>query len=312
MGPATDTLDLSIIIVTWNGKDFAMECLESLEQEKTRSTREVIVLDNASADGTPEMIANRFPWVRLIETGANLGFAKANNIGMRQSNGRYVCLVNSDVVLEPETFAPLVAYMDANPGVGILGPKMMEVQGTVGRSVTKIPTLWRAVCHALALHRFLNEVSLDSPHDVEVVNGWFVVVRKTALDMVGGLDDRFFMYGEDVDWCHRFLKAGWRIVFYPGVKALHYGGGSSKAAPTKYYVEMQRANLQYFRKHHNGFATFLYRVILVVHQTIRLTGYALRSVLTLFRDAQALYKIRRSLAGLRFLLAIPSGNQPRS
>jgi GT2 family glycosyltransferase len=304
---------LSIIVVTWNGKKYALECLESLTSKPFRFAVEIIVVDNGSTDGTPKAIRTEFPDFRLIENHANLGFARANNIGMASSSGKYVCLVNSDVVIPAGCLEKMVEYMESHPKIGVLGPKMLSPDGGVGASVMRLPTVWNTLCCALGLHTIFPRSELlggflmdaypyDSIEEVEVLTGWFWMIPRTALNMVGGLDERFFMYGEDIDWCHRFRDAGWQVVFYPDADALHYGAASSQEAPSRFYVEMRRANLQYFRKHHGVLGVFGYQFAIWVHEISRVFGYSVLYCFSRQRRSESAIKIQRSILCIRWML----------
>jgi GT2 family glycosyltransferase len=306
--------EISIIIVTWNGKQFASECLDSLRIYQDDPKIEIIVVDNASSDGTPALVEQEFPWARLIRSGANLGFSRANNIGMAASTGKYVCLVNSDVRVPPDCLPSMYAYMEANPNVGMLGPQMLCPNGQIGRSYLRFPTVWRGLCDAFALHRvfrgsrhlsgiMMPEFDNSQTAEVDVLNGWFLMVRREALDKVGMLDEQFFMYGEDIDWSYRFYKAGWKRVYFSGARAFHYGGASSAVAPTRFYVEMKRANLQLWKKHHGGLLTLGYVVVAYLHEVLRVMSYAVVSLLTGSKRSVAVVKIKRSLACIRWLLS---------
>jgi len=308
----TNQPDVSIVIVTWNGKRYALECLESLRMLKSKLSLQVIVVDNASTDGTPEAIRRQYPEVELAENSANLGFAKGNNVGIAMSRGRYVCLLNSDVVVPPGCFETMVDYMDAHSDIGLLGPKMLSPDGGIGPSVMKLPTVWNSLCCALGLHSIFKNSNFfggylmpnfpyDKIEDVEVLTGWFWMTPKPALDQVGGLDERFFMYGEDIDWCHRYLKAGWRVVFFPGAEALHYGAASSAQAPTRFYVEMRRANLQYFRKHYGRVRTAGYLLTTWVHELVRIAAYGALYCVKRTQRPDAALKVERSWSCLRWL-----------
>jgi GT2 family glycosyltransferase len=304
---------LSIVIVTWNGKRYALECLESLQACPATVPTETIVVDNASTDGTPDAIRTRFPGVRLIENHANLGFAKANNIGMAASRGKYLSLINSDVVVSPGCLERMIAVMEANQDIGIMGPRMLCTDGTVGNSVMQLPTVWNTLCAALALNSIFPKSKLfagfsmrsdgmRTATDVQVVTGWFWMVSRKALEQVGGLDERFFMFGEDIDWCHRFLQKQWRVVLCGDAESLHYGGGSSADAPARFYVEMRRANLQYFRKHHGICGAVGYVFAIGVHEFARIIGYSLSYCWSRRRRLEAGLKVRRSLSCVRWLV----------
>jgi GT2 family glycosyltransferase len=312
MDPTIAETMLSIIIVTWNAKGYTLECLQSLFAPPLAISAEIIVVDNASSDGTPEAIRRQFPEVRLMENEKNLGFARANNIGLAASRGQYVCLVNSDVVIPPGCLESMLLHLQANPDIGVLGPKMLGPDGGVGFSVMRLPTVWNTLCCALGLHGIFPRSALlggfmmsgypyDAVDDVEVLTGWFWMIPRAALEKVGGLDEQFFMYGEDIDWCCRFLKAGWRVVFYPGSEALHYGAASSANAPTRFYIEMRRANLQYFRKHAGRLRTFGYRLTTWVHELARVLGYSVVYCFNQSRRPEAAFKVGQSLSCIRWL-----------
>ncbi len=303
---------ISIVIVTWNGRAYAIECLDSLRNSSREIVPDIVVVDNSSHDGTPEAIAEQFPTVTLMRASGNLGFAKANNLGMRLSAGDYVCLINSDVVVPPGCLEKMILFMEGNPDIGMLGPKMVSPDGTVGQSVMLLPTVWNSFCCALGLHSLFRNSNLlsgymmsgfeyDKVSDVEVLTGWFWVVRRSALEQVGGLDEQFFMYGEDIDWCHRFLKAGWRVVFYPEAEALHYGAASSGQAPTRFYIEMRRANLQYFKKHRGRRGELAYGAILWIHELTRVIAYGILYPFRQGRRSILLHKLRRGMACIRWL-----------
>jgi hypothetical protein len=273
---------------------------------------EVIVVDNASTDGSPELVESSFPHVRLVRNASNLGFAKANNIGIRQSLGKYICLINSDVTVLEDCITRLVDYMEAEPKVGLAGPSMLGPDGKVARSCQGFPTVWNLFCAAIGLDWMLPKVRLFGgyllrywPHDttqcVDILGGWFWIVRRQALETVGLLDEDFFFYGEDMDWCKRFHSQGWKVIYLSSAASIHYGGASSQRALLNYAIQQQRANLQYLRKHHSRAAEAACVCICILHQFTRLIGHGL---LLLFRPGsdQRSYKVRRSWSCLRWFL----------
>lgn len=316
MTDSSATLDVSIVIVTWNGKKYALECLDSIRELGSILEIEVVVVDNASTDGTPQAIREHHPEVKLIQNEANLGFAKANNIGIAATSGAYVCLVNSDVVVPPGCLEKMVDFMKANPDIGLLGPKMLSPTGEVGQSVNRVPTVWNYLCFALGLHSLVPNSKLfggyimagygyNKTEDVEVLTGWFWMVPRRALEQVGGLDERFFMYGEDLDWSLRFLKAGWRVVFFAEAEALHYGAASSDQAPTRFYVEMVRANLQYFQKHSGRLGGLVFLFATGIHELLRVAVYGIVYCFNRYKRPSAGLKVVRSLSCLRWLAGGP-------
>lgn len=265
-------MDLSIVIVSWNAKRFLKECLESLVSNSVKI--EIIVVDNCSSDGSPEMVESSFPGIKLIRNDWNLGFARANNQGIRASKGRYIALVNSDVKFVEDCFSTLVRYMDEHSDVGVVGPRMLEPDMTVQPSCRRFPSLWNNFCEAARLHRIFPQSRLfsaqhmrffphDTTRDVDVLAGCFWLVRRETFEAVGLLDEEFFIYSEDVDWCKRCWKAGWRVVFFAGTQAIHYRAGSSANDPVRFALEQQKSVLRYWRKHHGRLASLAIRVILL-------------------------------------------------
>ena len=308
---------VSVVIVSWNAKYFLAHCLESLAGPVCDYGMEILVVDNASTDGSAELVAQRFPGIRLIQNVANLGFAKANNIGIRQSTGKYVCLVNSDVRVLPDCITMLVDFCEAHSDVGMAGPRVLDGEGKLQRSCRGFPSVWNMFCRALALDALFPQSRLwggyllpywehDTLRPVDILSGCFWLVRRAALPKVGLLDEGFFMYGEDMDWCKRFWANGWRLMFVPTAVAIHYGGASSANAPVQCFIEKQRADLRYWRKHHGWLAQQGYFLISCLHHLLRGLGHASASWVR-HRDASAeWFKVIRSFSCLRWLLSPPT------
>ena len=310
--PSVSGARISVVVVVWNAKHYVEECLGSLREHCRQVYSEVIVVDNASTDGTPEMIAELFPEFHLILNPENLGFARANNIGIAQSSGDYVCLVNSDVKFLDDCISPMVRYLSDHPEAGMLGPRMLAQDGEVRRSTMRFPTVWNNFCRAIGLDYLfkgsrsfggllMNDFDHRTTAEVEVLNGWFLVVRRRAVQRVGLLDPQFFMYGEDVDWCYRFWQAGEKVVFFSGAGAIHYGGASSSNAPVRFYLELYRATWQYWRKHYSGLAQLGFLAAFAIHHSLRLVGSAFVYLLAPSRRPNTAAKFKRSLACLRWV-----------
>jgi GT2 family glycosyltransferase len=281
-------VDISVVIVSWNAKQYLEECLTSLTSPSPKRPTEIIVVDNASKDGSPEMVQASFPQVKLIQAGQNLGFAKANNVGIKESLGKYVCLINSDAKTLGDCLDILADYLDRNPDVGNVGPKVLNGDLTLQSTCRKFPTLWNNFCEASGLSKVfaksaffsdehMNAFKHDRELDVDVLVGCFWLVRKDTFEEVGLLDEDFFIYAEDVDWCKRCWDGGWRVRFFPGAEAVHYRGGSSSNDPGRFRAEQHRAVLQYWAKHHGPAAQVGIRAIRHLRAFLRAGSRAVKA-----------------------------------
>ncbi|MBC2722687.1 MAG: glycosyltransferase family 2 protein [Desulfosporosinus sp.] len=304
--------DISIIIVSWNTREILRKCLESLCNHTRNISFEIIVVDNNSSDGSPEAVEREFPQVKLIRNQENLGFAGANNIGIKAGSGRYVALVNSDIIVLGDCIRRMTEFMDENPSVGMAGPRILNPDRTLQVSCRHFPSIWNNLCQVLGFNKVFPKSALfseplmkywshDAQQKVDVLSGCFWVVRRKALDEVGSLDENFFIYGEDIDWCRRFQQSGWDVMFYPGAEAIHFGGASSSNAPIRFYLEMQRADLQYWRKHHGNLGRLAYWTIILVRQLVRMPIYACQYVFSKQRRETALFKLKRSFVCIKWL-----------
>jgi len=313
--PQSKLGSVSVVIVVWNAKAYVLECLESLIQHCSGAYTEVIIVDNASTDGTPELIERRFPEFTIIRNTENLGFAKANNIGIQHTTGEYVCLVNSDVKFTSDCFSPMLEYFAEHPEASMLGPQSLWPNGEVRRSTMRFPTVWNNFCRALGLHLLfkksrlfggleMSEFNHLSTRAVEVLVGWFVVARRSAINRVGLLDPQFFIYGEDVDWCYRFHQCGEKVVFFADAEAVHYGGASSSNAPLRFYLEKCYSEWQYWRKHYGRVSRLFFITFLIMHHSVRVLGCGWKYLRTPASRSETRDKIRRSLVCLKWLFQL--------
>ena len=307
---------VSVVIVSWNAKAFLLKCIDSIIRQRGAGSLEVIVVDNASRDGSPEAVKANYPQVRLIANDDNYGFAKANNIGIRATTGDYLFLINSDVVVSEGCFAKTMQHMDEHPEIGMLGPKIVGQDGNVQRSCMGYPSLWSTLCRAFALDSLFPRSKLfgsqlltwwdhSDTRPVEVINGCFWVVRRTAMERVGLLDERFFIYAEDIDWSKRFNEGGWKVVFFSEAEALHYGGASSSNAPIRFDIEAQRASYQYWQKHHSRATVLCFLLISLLHHSLRVIGELATYPLRASKSA-SVYKIRRAVASIKWIVGSPT------
>ncbi len=269
-------MELSIIIVNYNTKKLIKKALDSIYKYNYKFEYEVIVVDNASSDGSRKMIEDNYNQVILIENEENLGFATASNIGIRRAKGRYILLLNSDTVVYDQTFKKMIAYMENNPGVGAAGCKVILPNGKLDRACKRsFPTPANALFNILKLDRRfpgnkrfgsynLSYLDKNKTHEVDSLVGAFMMVRREVLEEVGLLDQDFFMYGEDLDWCYRIKKAGWKIVYYHEAKIMHVKGGSNKQKSNKIIFEFYRSMLLFYNKHYKHKYSLLTKNIVYV------------------------------------------------
>lgn len=287
-------MDISIIIVNWNTKDLLAECLRSIQSQSLDYTYEIIVVDNGSEDGSQQVVSREFPKVTLVENKLNLGFGKANNIGLQSAEGRYICFVNSDIEMIDGCLQVLTQYMDDNRSVGMAGPQILYPDLRIQDSCRKFPSIWSSFCGAFKLDRiFPTSAFLSGEHmfyfshaeevKPDYLAGCLLMVRKTALDEVGAFDERFFIYAEEVDLAKRLWDGCWEVAFVPQAKAVHHHAGSSSRDPLRFKLAQQKSIFQYWLKHHN-FAT------VAAHVAILFAKYCLQiivaSMLYLFSSRQ--------------------------
>jgi GT2 family glycosyltransferase len=260
------------------------------------------------------MVARRFKHVKLIRCGENLGFAKANNIGIKQSNGRYIALVNSDVRLLNGCLQALVAFMDQNPKVGVAGPRILNSDLSLQSSCRRFPNPWNNLCSATGLARLLGRYAFFSgehmlffPHNrvrsVDVLVGCVWILRSKAVETVGLLDEEFFIFAEDVDWCRRCWNAGWQVMFCPDAQAIHHRGGSSVNDPVRFAVEQHRAVLRYWEKHHGTSGRLCILGILLCGQVLRYLSAVASRLTRRTAQSSSRLRMRAAAACLRTLLS---------
>lgn len=250
-----ETVDISILIANWNTFAFLAGCLASIEQYPPDCAYEVWVVDNASTDGSAGMVCQRFSWVRLIENEENVGFAAANNQALRQSQGRYVLLLNSDTEVQRGAMQTMLAFMEDHPRVGAAGARLLNSDGTLQRSCHPMLTPGREFWRLLFLDRLwrratypMHRWDLERPHRVEVIKGACLLLRREAVDQVGLLDEGYFMYSEEMDLCYRLAQAGWQLWWVPRAEVVHHEAQSSRQAAERMYLQLYRSKVRFYRK----------------------------------------------------------------
>ena len=251
-------LDLTIVIVNWNTSELLFQCLNSIYSTSTRFSFEVIVVDNGSRDDSVSMLENKFPAVILIKNAQNFGFAHANNQGLSIARGRYFLLLNSDTIVLPNVFDMLVQTADEHPELGAVGPEILNLDGTVQESWASFPSL---LSELLGRNFRVRQPVADVPcaYDVDWIMGACMLVRTQTVADVGMLDDDYFFYAEEMDWCFRIKKHNWKIWYITNAQIYHLGGGSSHRSSLPQLCLLYKGKLLYFRKHHGKLKTFLLR-----------------------------------------------------
>jgi GT2 family glycosyltransferase len=252
-------MKLSIVIVSYNVRTYLEQCLQSVQKAMEGIEGEVFVVDNRSEDDSVAVLRSDYPWVHLIENPENVGFARANNIAIRQSEAEYVLLLNPDTVVEEDTLRQALAFMDAHPKAGGAGVMMHNADGTLApESRRAIPTPWVSCLKMLGFTKryYMSYLPWDQPSQIEVISGAFCLLRKKALDEIGLLDETFFMYGEDIDLSYRLLKGGWQNWYLP-YSIIHFKGKSTQKSDYRYVHIFYQAMLIFFRKHY-GHLSFFY------------------------------------------------------
>jgi GT2 family glycosyltransferase len=272
-----ETVKLSIVIVNWNTRELLAQCLESIYDPLSRKDIEVFVIDNASSDGSSEMVKEWFPQVRLIENEQNVGFARANNQAIHSCESRYILLLNSDTIVKPHAFHELVSFMDTHPDVGACGARLLNPDGSLQYSCSPAPSLvgeFKRLFHLPGVrpdgYYLMQEWDQNLARQVDVILGACLMLRSEVLDQVGMLDEDYFMYSEEVDLCHRIKVAGWGLYWVPQAQVVHLGGQSTRQVSEAMFLRLYQAKLIYFRKQHGRWQAFLYKLIILAAASFRL------------------------------------------
>jgi hypothetical protein len=252
--------DVSVIIVNWNTCALLAQCIQSLYDHCGALACEIVVVDNGSTDGSQAMLRERFPQVRLLQNIENVGFARANNQGLNESLGRYALLFNSDAFATPNALQALVSVMESQPRAGIVGAQLLNADGSFQASHTRFPTLAREFLILSGLGRMMfgrwypsyGPETEKGAQSVDYVEGACLLARREAVKAVGGMDESFFMYAEEVDWCYTMKQAGWQVWYQPAAKIIHLGGGSSRNRQPERERDLYRSRVRFFRKHYSA------------------------------------------------------------
>ncbi len=272
--------DVSIVIVNWNTRDLLRECLASVLEQTTLS-KEIFVVDNGSSDGSADMVGTEFPAAYVIANTENLGFARANNQAIAKAQGRYVLLLNTDTVVQDRAIDRTVEFADQHLDAGVIGPRLINPDGSLQSSCRNYPWLVNSIIVFLGrIHllpygfitaRIYRLWKHDQTRDVDWIIGACLLVRREVIRQVGSLDQDFFFYSEDMDWCYRIKKAGWRILFYPDASITHFGGQSSvhRWGDEAMVIANYAAPILFLQKHTNVFSIWAFRLSRALKLAVR-------------------------------------------
>jgi N-acetylglucosaminyl-diphospho-decaprenol L-rhamnosyltransferase len=273
-------MDISIVIVSWNTETVLLECLRSIYSYPPPGEFEIWLVDNASTDNSVEQTRMLFPLVNIIENHTNVGFARANNQAIEKSSGRFVVLLNPDTLIHPYMFDRLIDFINSHATVGSVGPRYLNLDGSLQRSCAPFPSIsgefWR-MFHLDKIYSYgtynMREWDQHKPREVDVLQGACLLIRRLALDKVGLLDNSFFMYSEETDLCYRLNKAGWKLYWIPEAVLTHLGGQSTRQAISAMFLRLYESKIQFIRKHYGRFMARVYKIIILATAFSRILTY---------------------------------------
>ncbi len=254
--------DLSVIVVSWNTCSILRQCLKSIYKQIRDIVFEVIVIDNASTDGSVEMIRSEFPGVTLIVNDTNRGFAAANNQGIYVAQGRYILLLNSDTIVLDHAIDKVVAFADVHSEAAVVGCRVLNQDRTLQPTCFMFPCILNMLLSTTYLYKLFPKSKFfgrermtwwdrKDTREVDVLTGCFMLVRQKAIEQVGLMDEQFFMYGEETDWCYRFKQAGWKVMFAPVAEIVHIGGASTDRMTGDMTLQLRGSVLRFIDKYHS-------------------------------------------------------------
>jgi N-acetylglucosaminyl-diphospho-decaprenol L-rhamnosyltransferase len=292
-------VDVSIIIVSWNVADLLVTCLRSLQAGQGAYTQEIIVVDSASTDDTVHRISLEFPDAILLPQTENLGFSRCNNIGLAAASGRHLLLLNPDTEVIGGAVGQMVAYLDAHPQIGIVGPHTLNTDLTTQSTRRRFPTVSLAFFESTWLQPFTPKAWLDRYYVVDLpdsdvfeidwVQGSALMARREVYQQIGGLDEQYVMFFEELDWCKRAKNAGWRVAYFGTAQIVHHGGKSTDQVVARKHIYFQRSKLHYFAKHHGMIIALSLRLFLLVSYVVQI---AIEGVKTLLGSKRSMRRDR--------------------
>ena len=301
-------MDVSVVVVSWNTRELLRQCLQSIYTNTGELRVEVLVVDNASTDGSPELVASEFPAAVLLRNERNWGFAHANNQAIARSQGRHVLLLNSDAVLLSGALQVMTTFLDQRADVGVVGAMLLNPDRSFQWSYADFPSFRGELLLATGLSRLVCPTTYPSypptqsreTRAVDWVSGACLMARRAAIDAIGLLDEDYFMYTEETDWCYRMRAAGWQVYFLPRAEVVHWSGRSAANVPERKRSQLYRSKWLFLRKHRSRLVAWSFARAIRAASLAKLVGWTLRSLST---DQAARERARQHVRSYRVLLS---------
>jgi len=284
---AEDSPMLSIVLVCWNNDSYLDACLKSLYETGLRNDFDIVVVDNGSTDGSQQMLVEKYPAVRIIQNTRNVGLGKASNQGIENTRGKYILLLNNDTIVNGQSFDEMIEFLEQNPGTGAIGGKLLNPDGSTQAGYNYFPSLFQEFLVATRLGELIRPgypavMDADEIRSVDWMGSACLMVRRSALDQVGLLDEGYFIYGDETDLQYRLKKAGWDVYYLPDATTIHFGGRSMDRWRRRKMV--YRGKMLFYQNHYGVLQTFFLRVLLGVLSVAKALVWALAYILPQKRD----------------------------
>jgi GT2 family glycosyltransferase len=306
-------MDVSIIIVNWNTEALLRDCLSSIYEQTTNINYEIIVVDNASTDQSIEMVRHNFPTVKLIQNKENRGFAAANNQAIETAQGRYILLLNSDTIVLDKAIEKTFAFANTHPEAGATGCRVLNPDGTIQTTCFTFPSLLNMFLSFTYLYKFFPKNRFfgreqmtwwdrNDVRQVDVITGCFMLIRREAIEQVGLMDESFFVYAEETDFCYRLKKNGWKVMFTPVGQIIHFGGQSTAKIPVSMIIHLRLNILRFIKKHYRWPSHIIARCLVAMFFAVRLPVWGTMFILRPRLRNEATIKIRAYSRGIADVL----------
>lgn len=299
-------MKLSIIVINYNSETYLRNCIESIRDNlKGHSDFEILVIDNNSHDESLVLLEDRFPHIRILKNSANLGFVKAANLGIANTKGEYILILNPDIRFLDKNILSMVAFLDENPSIGICGPLQVFEDGSAQSGPSRFNGIFSELKFIAGTH-FINNLFRDKkfvkPVECDYVFGSSMLIRRTVFETIGLFDENIFMFAEEEEFCFRAKRKGWKVYFYPSSKVIHYGQKSSRGLEGMRIVHMRMSALYYYSKRYNRFFMILMRMLFIINTLMRIVSIGFRIIFNPKESKEALKKVKANLEVLVLIL----------